>query len=148
MCRAEEVLQMLEQERDQFSNECIAQATKLTAEAKKMLLSNQLKEAILNNYNGIYTAMRAVLAIDDVFSENDNQIEKEFRTRYIDNGMMSEELVETLDKLTETYDRLCCRGDDVIISKPEAGYFTSKANFFVIEAADYIVQRNALTWGQ
>lgn len=138
---------MLEHERDRFSNECITDATKLVSEAKKFLKENKTKDAVLCDYKAVFTSMRAVLAIDDIFPEDDYNTEKHFRSRYIDNGMMSEEFVTTLDKITEYYDHII--SDETFkAGKPEAGFFTSKAGFMVMECSDYIVQRNALLWGQ
>lgn len=138
---------MMEHERDSFSNECITNATKLVSEAKKYLKENKTRDAVLCDYNAIYTSMRAVLAIDDIFPEDDYGTEKFFRSRYIENGMMSDEFVTTLDKITEYYDHMIS-DDGFKAGKPDAGYFTSKAGFLVIECSDYIVQRNALLWGQ
>lgn len=138
---------MLEHERDRFSNECITNATKLVGDAKAYLKEGNSKEAVLCDYKAIFTSMRAVLAIDDLFPEDDYNTERAFRQRYIDNGMMSEEFVTTLDKITEYYDHLIS-DDSYKVAKPEAGFFTSKAGFLVIECSDYIVQRNALLWGQ
>ncbi|MBE6020901.1 MAG: hypothetical protein E7228_04035 [Clostridiales bacterium] len=138
---------MLEHERDRYSNERITEATKLVSDAKKYLKDNALREAVICDYKAIFTGMRAVLAIDDIFPEDDYNTERLYRSRYIDNGMMSEEFVTTLDKICEYYDKIES-DENFKAGKPEAGFFTSKAGFLVIECSDYIVQRNALYWGQ
>ena len=138
---------MLEHERDRYSNERITEATKLVSEAKKLLKDNSLKDAVICDHKAIFTGMRAVLAIDDIFPDNDYNTERLFRSRYIDNGMMSEEFETTLDNITEYYDKIE-NDPDFKVGKPETGFFTSKAGFLVIECSDYIVQRNALYWGQ
>jgi len=138
---------MQEFERDKFSNECITKAHDLIKEAQAFLKKNNLRDAVLNDYNAIMTSMKAVLAIDDIFPKDDFDTESQFRSRYIDNGMMSNELVTTLDKILAYYDHMIT-DENFKTGKPDAGYFTSKANAFVEECIDYIVQRNALYWGQ
>lgn len=138
---------MQEFERDTYSNQCITDATNLVNEAKALLKDNQLKEAILNDYKAIFLAMRAILAVDDNMVEDDMAVDRAFRSGYIDNGMTSEEMSTTLDKIQEYVDKMHTE-PDFKIGKPDAGYFTSKANFFIMEITDNIVQRNALYWGQ
>lgn len=138
---------MLEHERDRYSNECITEATKLVSNAKTFLKESKLRDAVTCDYKAIIKGMCAVLAIDDIFPDNDYNAERQFRSRYIDCGMISEEFESTLDKISEYYDKME-KDPDFKIGKPDAGFFTSKAGFLVIECSDYIVQRNAIYWGQ
>ncbi len=138
---------MNEQERDKYCNECIMNATKLNEEASELLRNKELPDCIRKNYESIFLTMKGVLATDDLFPPDDASVERMFRQRYIDNGMMSDELSEVLMKLDEAYDDLQ-RGGDLEISRPECGYFTAKAKLFKEEVEDILVAKNARFMGQ
>ncbi len=138
---------MNEDARDVFTNENIEKATLMVNEAGSLLKSSKLKEALDMDYQAIFCSMRALLAIDDFFSEDDFAVEKNFRSMYIDNGMTSEELETTLDRILEYYDNIKTVSG-FQIRKPDIGYFTSKAHFFIEEISDNIIQRRNIYSGQ
>ena len=138
---------MNEQERDKYCNECIMKAAKLNEEAAALLKNKELPDCIRKNYESVFLSMKGVLATDGLFPPDDASAERMFRQRYIDNGMMSDELSEVLMKLDEAYDDLQ-RGGSLEISRPECGYFTSKSGLFLAEAEDILVAKNARFMGQ
>ena len=138
---------MNEREQDQYCNECITKATALNKEAAELLKKNDLQECLRKNYESVFLAMKAVLSLDELYPEDDPSVERMFRQRYVDNGMVSDELSDVLMKLDEAYDDLQ-RGGDLEISKPECGYFTSKAGLFTEEAVDILVMKNSRFMGQ
>ena len=138
---------MNEYERDNYCNQCIMKAAKTHQEAEAMLKNNDLPACIRKNYETVFLAMKGLLATDDYFTEDDAAAERFFRQKYIDNGMMSDELSEILIRLDEAYDELQ-RGCDTEISKPECGYFTAKAKLFLAETEDILVAKNARFMGQ
>ncbi len=138
---------MNEYERDNYCNKCIMKATASHQEAEAMLKKNDLPECIRKNYEAVFQAMKGLLATDDYLTEDDAAAERFFRQKYIDNGMMSDELSEILVRLDEAYDDLQ-RGGSSEISRPECGYFTAKAKLFLEETEDILVAKNARFMGQ
>ncbi|MBR6504070.1 MAG: HEPN domain-containing protein [Firmicutes bacterium] len=138
---------MNEYERDIYCNECIMKATKAHEEAEALLRKNDLPKCLRKNYESVFLAIKGLLATDDYLTEDDAAAERFFRQKYIDNGLMSDELSEILVRLDEAYDEVQ-RGCEPEISKPECGYFTAKAKLFLEEAEDILVAKNARFMGQ
>ena len=137
------------QEKDNFVfiNECMTKATALADEAKALVRDKDKNQVFFKAYEAAFTSMRAILAMDDIFLNNEFAEEKEFRRMYVDNGRTSVEMADTLDKLAEYKDKLGVN-PEFVLSGPEAGFFASKIRFFVEEMTDFIIERSARFQGQ
>lgn len=138
---------MNEQEQDIFCNQCIMNAAGKNVEAEASLKENRLSDCIRNNYETVFSAMKGILAADGLFPPDDPGIERLFLQRYFDNGLVSEELGEILQRLDEAYDDIQ-RDASTEVSRPECGYFTAKSKRFLEEIEDLLVAKNARYMGQ
>lgn len=138
---------MTENEKDRFMNECMTKASKLADEAKAAVRGDDKNEVFTKSYEAAFLSIRAILAMDEIFLNNEFAEEKEFRRMYVDNCRTSREMEETLNRLAEYKDKFNTN-PDTKLSGPEAGYFASKIHFFVEEMTEFIIERNAAFWGQ
>ena len=138
---------MTEIERDKVTNECMTKATKLAEEAKAAVRGDDKNIVFFKSYEAAFASIKGILAMDDIFFNNEFAEEKEFRRMYVDNGRTSMEMAETLNRLAEYKDKFDT-DPATKLSGPEAGYFASKIKFFVEEMTEFIIERNAAFWGQ
>ena len=95
-------------------------------------------ETVANrSYYAVFSAMRAVLALDSFDSKKHSGIIAEFRRRYLKNDILPKELSETIDSLVEIrqgsdYD------DFYIVSKEEVTLQLKNARLFVTEVEKYL----------
>lgn len=95
-------------------------------------------ETVANrSYYAVFSAMRAVLALDSFDSKKHSGIIAEFRRRYLKNEILPKELSETIDSLVEIrqgsdYD------DFYIVSKEEVTLQLKNARLFVTEVEKYL----------
>ncbi len=138
---------MTDVEKDKVTNECMTKATKLAEEAKAAVKDSDKNLVFTKAYEAAFASIKGILAMDEIFLNNEFAEEKEFRRMYVDNGRTSMEMAETLNRLAEYKDKLAAN-PELKLSGPEAGYFASKIKFFVEEMTEFIIERNAAFWGQ
>ncbi len=106
--------------------------------AKEILKIGDYKTVANRSYYAVFSAMRAVLALDNIDSKKHSGIIAEFRRNYLKNGILPRELSVTIEELVEVrqgsdYD------DFYIISKTEVVNQLSNAEKFVNEVEKYLL---------
>ena len=94
------------------------------------------------SYYAVFSAMRAVLALDGFDSGKHSGVIAEFRRRYLKTGLLRRELSYTIDSLVEIrqgsdYD------DFYVISKEEVAEQLEKAKIFVQSVEEYLMREYA-----
>lgn len=105
--------------------------------AYKILLLDDYKTVANRSYYAIFSAMRAVLALDGFDSKKHSGIIAEFRKSYLKTNRLSKELSPIIDALVEIrqgsdYD------DFYIISKSEVLEQLKNAEYFISEIEKYL----------
>lgn len=105
--------------------------------AKEILNIGDYKTVANRSYYAVFSAMRAVLALDNVDSKKHSGIISEFRRRYIKTGIFPKEFSFFIDELVEIrqgsdYD------DFYIVSKEEVENQLDNAEQFVDEIEKYL----------
>ena len=115
----------------------LASATERLAFAKQILKIGDYKTVANRSYYAVFSAMRAVLALDGFDSKKHSGIIAEFRKNYLKTGILPKELSVTIDSLVEIrqgsdYD------DFYVISKEETELQLKNAEKFVFEVEKYL----------
>ncbi len=105
--------------------------------ADEILKIGDFKTVANRSYYAVFSAMRAVLALDGFDSKKHSGIIAEFRRLYLKTEIMPKELSEIIDSLVEVrqgsdYD------DFYIISKEEVTAQLENARLFVLEVEKYL----------
>lgn len=105
--------------------------------ADEILKIGDYKTVANRSYYAVFSAMRAVLALDSFDSKKHSGIIAEFRRRYLKTEILPKELSETIDSLVEIrqgsdYD------DFYIVSKEEVTLQLKNARLFVTEVENYL----------
>ena len=105
--------------------------------ADEILKIGDYKTVANRSYYAVFSAMRAVLALDSFDSKKHSGIIAEFRRRYLKNEILPKELSETIVSLVEIrqgsdYD------DFYIVSKEEVTLQLKNARLFVTEVEKYL----------
>lgn len=105
--------------------------------ADEILKIGDYKTVANRSYYAVFSAMRAVLALDSFDSKKHSGIIAEFRRRYLKTEILPKELSETIDSLVEIrqesdYD------DFYIVSKEEVTLQLKNARLFVTEVEKYL----------
>ena len=105
--------------------------------ADEILKIGDYKTVANRSYYAVFSAMRAVLALDSLDSKKHSGIIAEFRRRYLKTEILPKELSETIDSLVEIrqgsdYD------DFYIVSKEEVTLQLKNARLFVTEVEKYL----------
>lgn len=105
--------------------------------ADEILKNEDYKTVANRSYYAVFSAMRAVLALDSFDSKKHSGIIAEFRRRYLKTEILPKELSETIDSLVEIrqgsdYD------DFYIVSKEEVTLQLKNARLFVTEVEKYL----------
>ena len=105
--------------------------------ARFLLGSNDYKSVANRSYYAVFSAMRAVLALDKFDSKKHSGVITEFRKRYIKTGILDSELSYIIDSLVEVR-----QGSDYndfyVISKDEVVSQIEKAQFFIDAVKEYL----------
>ena len=105
--------------------------------ARFLLGSNDYKSVANRSYYAVFSAMRAVLALDKFDSKKHSGVIFEFRKRYIKTGILDSELSYIIDSLVEVR-----QGSDYndfyVISKDEVVSQIEKAQFFIDAVKEYL----------
>lgn len=105
--------------------------------ARFLLGSNDYKSVANRSYYAVFSAMRAVLALDKFDSKKHSGVISEFRKRYIKTGILDSELSYIIDSLVEVR-----QGSDYndfyVISKDEVVSQIEKAQFFIDAVKEYL----------
>ena len=110
--------------------------------AREILKLGDYKTVANRSYYAVFSAMRAVLALDGFDSKRHSGIIAEFRRRYLKTELLPRELSFTIDSLIEVrqgsdYD------DFYLISKEEVTEQLAKAETFVAEIEAYLKKKYA-----
>ena len=105
--------------------------------AKEILKIGDYKTVANRSYYAVFSAMRAVLALDNIDSKKHSGVISEFRKNYLKTEMLPKELSFTIDALVEVrqgsdYD------DFYLISKNEVEQQLINAEIFVNEIEKYL----------
>ena len=105
--------------------------------ADEILKNGDYKTVANRSYYAVFSAMRAVLALDSFDSKKHSGIIAEFRRRYLKTEILPKELSQTIDSLVEIrqgsdYD------DFYIVSKEEVTLQLKNARLFVTEVEKYL----------
>ena len=102
--------------------------------ADEILKIGDYKTVANRSYYAVFSAMRAVLALDGFDSKKHSGIIAEFRRLYLKTEILPKELSETIDSLVEVR-----QGSDYdIISKDEVTLQLQNARRFVSETEKYL----------
>lgn len=108
--------------------------------AREILKLGDYKTVANRSYYAVFSAMRAVLALDGFDSKRHSGIIAEFRRRYLKTELLPKELSFTIDSLVEVrqgsdYD------DFYLISKEEVTEQLVKAETFVAEVEAFLTKQ-------
>lgn len=108
--------------------------------AREILKLGDYKTVANRSYYAVFSAMRAVLALDGFDSKRHSGIIAEFRRRYLKTELLPKELSFTIDSLVEVrqgsdYD------DFYLISKEEVTEQLAKAETFVTEVEAFLTKQ-------
>ena len=106
--------------------------------AKEIFKIGDYKTVANRSYYAVFSAMRAVLALDNIDSKKHSGVIAEFRKNYLKTEILPKELSLTIDELVEVrqgsdYD------DFYIISKNEVEQQLLNAEIFVNEIEKYLL---------
>ena len=108
--------------------------------AREIMKLGDYKTVANRSYYAVFSAMRAVLALDSFDSKRHSGIIAEFRRRYLKTELLPRELSFTIDSLVEVrqgsdYD------DFYLISKEEVTEQLARAETFVTEIEAYLTKK-------
>lgn len=105
-----------------------------------MVKYDDYKAAANRSYYAVFSAMRAVLALDGLDFKKHSGVIAEFRKSYIKTGVFSTELSRIIDSLKDV--RQSSDYDDFyLISKEEIAEQVEDAEFFVNAVSGYLAER-------
>ncbi len=108
--------------------------------ARKILELGDYKTVANRSYYAVFSAMRAVLALDGYDSKRHSGIIAEFRRRYLKTEQLPRDLSFTIDSLVEV--RQGSDDDDFyLISKEEVAEQLAKAETFVAEVEAFLTKQ-------
>lgn len=128
---------MLSNEKIELSKTRLGIAKERIEFADKILEIGDFKTVANRSYYAVFSAMRAVLALDGFDSKKHSGIIAEFRKDYLKSGVLPKELSEIIDGLVEVrqgsdYD------DFYLISKEEVAAQLENAKLFVTSISNYL----------
>ena len=128
---------MLSKEKIELSKTRLVIAKERIEFADKILQIGDYKTVANRSYYAVFSAMRAVLALNGFDSKKHSGIIAEFRKEYLKSGILPKELSEIIDGLVEVrqgsdYD------DFYLISKEEVAVQLENAKFFVTSISNYL----------
>lgn len=110
------------------------------ATARAMLDLGDYKAAANRLYYAVFSAMRAVLALDGFDSKKHSGIIARFRQCYIKSGIFSTEMSKIIDDL-EVIREDSDYDDFYIISKEDVSIQSQKAEYFVFEVEKFLITK-------
>ena len=110
--------------------------------ADEILALGDYKTVANRSYYAVFSAMRAVLALDGFDSKKHSGIIAEFRKNYLKTGLLSKELSPIIDALVEIrqgsdYD------DFYVVSKSEVAEQLKNAKYFISEVERFLTEKYA-----
>lgn len=131
---------MLSEEKVTLSKMRLSVAKERLFFADEILAIGDYKTVANRSYYAVFSAMRAVLALDGFDSKKHSGVIAEFRKLYVKSGLLSKELSFIIDSLVEIrqgsdYD------DFYIVSKEEVIEQLNNAKFFVSQVEVFLNNR-------
>lgn len=128
---------MLSEEKINLSKIRLSIAKERIAFADEILALGDYKTVANRSYYAIFSAMRAVLALDGFDSKKHSGIIAEFRKNYLKSGILPKELSPVIDALVEIrqgsdYD------DFYIVSREEVYTQLENAKVFILEVEKFL----------
>ena len=134
------VLELLSEEKISLSKTRIDIAKERIAYADEIMNIGDYKTVANRSYYAVFSAMRAVLALDGFDSKKHSGIIAEFRKNYLKTGILLKELSPMIDGLVEArqgsdYD------DFYIISKEEVEEQLENSKKFILEVEKFLITK-------
>ena len=134
------VLELLSEEKLSLSKTRIDIAKERIAYADEIMNLGDYKTVANRSYYAVFSAMRAVLALDGFDSKKHSGIIAEFRKNYLKTGILPKELSPMIDGLVEArqgsdYD------DFYIISKEEVEEQLENSKKFILEVEKLLITK-------
>lgn len=131
---------MLSENKITLSKHRIEVAKERLHSAKLLVDVDDYKAAANRSYYAVFSAMRAVLALDGLDFKKHSGVISEFRKNYIKTGILQTELSHIIDSLKDS--RQSSDYDDFyLISKEEISEQVNHAEHFIAEIENYLLKQ-------